>query len=170
MTKNREQIFHKPNSFTSQVLEFIEYMIGATYIAFSRKTLMKKLYMNPSYEGDKLLSALFSLERNEFIKKVDRDRFRLTQKGVKRINFSRFFRLSLDKNKKDGLWRVIIFDIPEKQKVKRELLRQKLKEFDFKMMQKSVFISPYVCEKEIKDLCEILNLRDEVKILLVKKP
>ncbi len=53
------------------------------------------------------------------------------------------------KNKWDGKFRVIIFDIPESKKAARENLRRKLKELDFYKLQKSVFISPFECKDEI---------------------
>ena len=164
----KDKVFHKPNSATSKLLEAIEFLIGFHYLAFSRKSLMIKLKMDPFWEGHKILSAFSNLERGNFIRKTGDEHYKLTKKGIKRINFSKFFRLSLNKKKKDGLWRVVIFDIPEKQKVKRELLRQKLKEFDFKMIQKSVFAAPYICEKEISELCKILDLKNEVSILTTK--
>lgn len=166
--RKRDQIFHEPDSRTSKVLEAVEFIFGLTYVAFSRKSLMRKLMMNPQWEGHKILNAVSNLEKGSFIRKIDKDNYRLTKKGIERINFSKFFKLSLDKKKKDGLWRVVIFDVPEEQRTKRDLLRQKLKEFDFQMMQKSVLVSPYVCEKEIKELCKILNLNNEVCIILAK--
>lgn len=166
--RKRDQIFHKLDSATSKLLEVIEFLVGLNYVAFSRKSLGVKLIMDPYWEGQRLLGALSNLERGDFIKRVGRSTYKLTPKGVKRINFSELFKLKLDKKKKDGLWRVVIFDIPEKQRIKRDLLRQKLKEFDFKMIQKSVFVSPYICEKEISELCNILGLKNEVSILTVK--
>lgn len=124
--------------------------------------------MDPYWEGQKLLGTLANLERGNFIKKVGESTYKLTQKGIKRINFSKLFKLSLDKKKRDGFLRVVIFDIPEKDRMKRDLLRSKLREFEFKMIQKSVFISPYICEKEIKELCRILNLKKEVSIFITK--
>jgi len=166
--KKRDQFFHKLDSATSKLLEIIEVLVGFHYIAFSKKSLGAKLRMDPYWEGQKILNTLANLERGNYIKKTVDNNYKLTKKGIKRINFSKLFKLSLDKNKKDGLWRVVIFDIPEKQRVKRDLLRQKLKDFDFKMIQKSVFVSPYICEKEIKELCKILDLKSGVSILTAK--
>lgn len=166
--KKKDKFFHKPDSATSKLLKVIEFLIGFNYVAFSRKSLGAKLMMDPYWEGQKILNALGNLERGNFIKKIGNENYKLTKKGIKRVNFSKFFKLSLDKKKKDGLWRVVIFDISEKQKVKRDLLRQKLKELEFKMIQKSVFMSPYICEKEIFELRELLDLKDEVSILIVK--
>lgn len=162
------QILHKPDSMTSKLLEIIEFIVGFNYVAFSRKSLMTKLRMDPFWEGQKIFKSLYNLEKGNFIKRVGGNNYRVTNKGIKRINYSKFFRLALSKKKKDEFLRVVVFDIPEKQKVKRELLRRKLKEFDFQMIQKSVFVSEYVCEKELLELCKILNLRKEVQIILAK--
>lgn len=43
----------------------------------------------------------------------------------------------------DGKWRIVIFDIPEKQRPNRWSLRHKLKDLGFGNLQKSAFISPY---------------------------
>ena len=167
-SKKRYKVFLKPDSATSKLLEVIRFLIGLNYIAFSRKSLIAKLNLDPYWEGQKILNTLNNLERGNFITKINKNKYKLTKKAIKRINFSKFFKLSLDKKKKDGLWRVVIFDIPEKQRVKRDLLRQKLKEFEFKMIQKSVFVSPYICEKEIFELCNILDIRKEVSIFTTK--
>ena len=45
-------------------------------------------------------------------------------------------------------WRVVIFDIPEKKKILRDIIRDHLKAVGFKKLQNSVFISPYPYEPE----------------------
>ncbi len=50
----------------------------------------------------------------------------------------------------DGKWRIVIFDIPDKKKLARDVLRRKLKELGFFRLQKSVFVYPYPCRKEIE--------------------
>lgn len=45
--------------------------------------------------------------------------------------------------KPDGKWRVIIFDIKEKQRKKRDYFRAEIAEAGFKRLQNSVWISPY---------------------------
>ncbi|HXK35800.1 MAG TPA: hypothetical protein VJZ52_02040 [Candidatus Paceibacterota bacterium] len=168
MKNKKEVIFYNPNAFSSKVMEFIEYMVGATYIAWSRKTLGAKSRMDPAAHGYKLLHALNGLERGGFIKKHGTEQYQLTGKGIKRINVAKVWRFSFSNFKKDGYWRVVIFDIPEEQSFKRNLLRQKLKEFNFRLLQKSVFVSPYVCEKEIRELCQYLNLENEVCVVIAK--
>lgn len=166
--KKKKRISYSQDSFSSKVLNFIEEITGVTYIAFSRESLIRKLNMDPAFEGHRLIKTLCNLEKSGFIKKKKDRKYHLTPKGLDRISFSKILNLSLNKNRRDGFWRVVIFDIPEEERVKRNLLRNKLKEFDFYMIQKSVFVSPYNCEKEIKKLCEFLNLKNEVCIFLTK--
>ncbi|PIR72792.1 MAG: hypothetical protein COV26_02060 [Candidatus Nealsonbacteria bacterium CG10_big_fil_rev_8_21_14_0_10_36_23] len=69
----------------------------------------------------------------------------------------------------DGLWRVIIFDIPECFKQGRDALSVKLKQMGFYPLQKSVFIYPYECKNEIDFIIEIFDLRQYIRIMLVKE-
>ena len=65
----------------------------------------------------------------------------------------------------DGEWRIVIFDIPEKFKQAREVLRIKLKELGFLELQKSVFILPYECEDEINFVIEVFLIRPFVRLI-----
>lgn len=67
----------------------------------------------------------------------------------------------------DRKWRIIIFDIPENHRIKREALRGKLKELNFYPLQKSVWLYPYPCEKEINLLREFFNL-DEKNVRIIE--
>lgn len=69
----------------------------------------------------------------------------------------------------DGLWRLVIFDIPERLRKGRVALRNKLKELGFHRLQKSVFVFPYECRNEIDFVIEIFELRPYVRYLVVKE-
>lgn len=69
----------------------------------------------------------------------------------------------------DKRWRLVIFDIPEKKKHAREVLRSKLKELGFSQFQKSCFIHPYECENEINFVVELFELRPYVTLVKVEK-
>jgi len=84
----------------------------------------------------------------------------LTEKGKKRAGKYQINDLKIEKSKKwDGLWRVAVFDIPDLTRVKREALRGKLKELGFQAFQKSVWLHPYDCRKEIRLLREFFGLQ-----------
>ena len=63
----------------------------------------------------------------------------------------------------DGRWRVVMFDIPEKYRLARDSLRDKLKEIGFCEVQKSVFVHPYPCRDEIDFIVEVFGIRKYVR-------
>lgn len=69
----------------------------------------------------------------------------------------------------DGLWRMVIFDIPEHLKQGRDALASKLKQLGFYPLQKSVFIYPYECRNEIDFVVEIFDLRPYVRFIVAKE-
>jgi len=52
----------------------------------------------------------------------------------------------------DGKWRIIIFDVPEKIRGKRDLLRRELVGFGFRQLQQSVWVYPHPLPQEFRDL------------------
>jgi len=69
----------------------------------------------------------------------------------------------------DNLWRLVIFDIPERKKQARNALSLKLKQLGFYPLQKSVFLHPYNCRDEIDFLVELFDVRPYVRFLIVKE-
>ncbi len=67
---------------------------------------------------------------------------------------------------KDGVWKIVIFDIPEKQKYVRVILRAKLKSLHFKKWQNSIWISPYKLDEEIEQ--ELKKLAEKFFVRLIK--
>lgn len=68
----------------------------------------------------------------------------------------------------DKLWRVVMFGVPEEHARFRNILRSHLKTIGFLELQKSVFVFPYPCEKEISCLVDLYGVKDYVRILTVK--
>lgn len=62
----------------------------------------------------------------------------------------------------DRKWRLIMFDIPEKKKPAREALRKKMSEMGLKQLQRSVWLSPYECKKEVDFIVEFFEVRNYV--------
>ena len=69
----------------------------------------------------------------------------------------------------DGKWRIIIFDIPEKLRGKRDLLRRELVGFGFKQLQESVWAYPYSLPQEFRDLWKETGIFKYCVILEVEK-
>ena len=92
----------------------------------------------------------------------------LTKEGKKLAGKYQIDDLAIQKPKKwDGHWRILIFDIPDKHKIKREALRGKLKELGLFQLQKSVWVSPYNFQNEVEILRNFFSFsRDEMQVVL----
>ena len=121
-----------------------------------------------------LARSMAGLNKNKIvILKEEKGKFtvKLTEKGKKIVKEIQFDNLKIDKPKIwDGKWRIVIFDIPEnKRRHMRDAMRQKLKKIGFYQMQKSVWVFPYPCEKEIRLLCEIFGVNSFVNMITSDK-
>lgn len=58
----------------------------------------------------------------------------------------------------DGKWRFFIFDIPEKYRSARDTLRQKLKDLGMYNIQRSVYVYPHDCRKELEFLSDYYGI------------
>lgn len=91
----------------------------------------------------------------------------ITEKGKKRLLTYDFENLKLHAKKRDGKWRLIIFDIPEGKKKNRESFRKKLLELNCVWLQDSVFVSAFPCKDEIDFLCHYLEISDFITVVVV---
>lgn len=66
----------------------------------------------------------------------------------------------------DRKWRLVIFDIPENKKIARNILRNKLNRIGFILLQKSVFIFPFECKREIDYIVTNFFIQPYVKYIV----
>lgn len=112
------------------------------------------------------------LKTQEMINIADKDgkiTIKITEKGKARLLEYDFENIKLKSNKRDGKWRLILFDIPEKKKNARDVFRRKLIQLGFIKLQESVFACAYPCKNEIDFLCHFLQISDFVTIAQVSK-
>ncbi len=69
----------------------------------------------------------------------------------------------------DKKWRLVLFDVSEEERKKRDFLRRTLKWLGFITYQKSVFVFPYDCKKEIVYLKKILEGKYDIKYLVAEE-
>ena len=94
----------------------------------------------------------------------------LSEDGQKRVLQFDLDKIVIKKPRKwDGYWRLVLFDIPEKQKIGREALRSKLKQLGFYQLQKSCFIHPFDCKSEIDFISEMFEVSPYVNFILAKE-
>ena len=117
---------------------------------------------DPRQKRRKVLNVLRRLEKQEIIdlkregEKVfvylkDKNHPKVVKYSIKSI-----LNLKLKKKKWEKKWVIVFFDIPEEERNKREYLRHFLKEIGFYSYQKSVYVFPYECKREIDLIKKII--------------
>src|SRR3990167_10237133 len=71
---------------------------------------------------------------------------------LERISFDEAF--ILHPKTWDKKWRIIFFDIPEPEKSNRDAFAAKLRRLGFKVLQRSVFVHPFPCRKQVEKVAE----------------
>ena len=155
-------------------------MGGDAYTHLKRKVFCPTLpdfSKNNGLEKEKrnLYSLLSKLQKQNLIEKQRKGQktyWITTQLGRKKLNrfknVLRFPKLFYKKERDNGL-NVVIFDIPEDQKTKRNWLREALLALNFSMLQKSVWVGKNkIPEDFLKDLA-ILGLNDFIHIFKIAK-
>lgn len=92
----------------------------------------------------------------------------LTPKGIEKV-LNLKFKLEKRKRRPDGKWQMIIFDIPEKKRYLRDILRERLYLLGYKMLQQSVWICPYDVLEETKKFLRAYSLDPYVRLFLIEK-
>ena len=122
------------------------------------RQILKELYIGHAYDRRihaAYAKSFFNLQRQGYVKKGRDEKnqsfFHLTPKG--RLSVLKYLHLEkLAKRKWDRHWRIVIFDIPEREKKWRERLRSRLRALGFQGLQESVYITPFSVPEELDDL------------------
>src|SRR3972149_7256207 len=154
---------NKERSLADKILITIKEMADVLYDGLPKS---KPLYdILDGHKNHSIACTLNRLKREGSIEEVKIDGkeiYKLTPKGKLKI----FHAYTVKKPRWDGKWRIVIFDIPENQKKKRELFRSKLKYLGFNKLQNSVWISPYDTQGVIKLLAEAYILDKHIHFIV----
>ena len=90
----------------------------------------------------------------------------LTEKGMLHALNIDFRNLERKKEVWDGKWRILAFDIPEECRKGRNALRYRFKSAGFHELQKSLFVYPYDCQKEVMALVALFKLEKHIRFVL----
>ena len=92
----------------------------------------------------------------------------LTPKGAERILEIKA-KIEGPSKRKDGKWQMVIFDIPEEIRARRDYFRNGLKRLKYQRLQKSIWVCPYDVLKDTQELVKYLKLEAFVKLLLIEE-
>ena len=128
-----------------------------------------------SYEQyQKIWHSFNSLKKRRLLNFIKEENgyliYQINEKGKKKIEKFIFDELKIKNPYQwDKKWRLVIFDIPEIRRRERAALRKKLTDLGFYQCQKSAWIYPFPCDKEIEFIKDILNIKSFVKLFLVEE-
>ena len=128
-------------------------------------------FVPPKYKRQNFYMAVKRALKSGYIEKVlkkGRPYLRIVGRGREKL-IRDFPLLALQKKKWDKKWRVVIFDIEEVNRNVRDVFRRKLYELGFGRLQKSVYISPFPIENEMREFIESLNLGKRAYLLVSSK-
>jgi DNA-binding transcriptional regulator PaaX len=140
------------------------------YAVFRRLRKIFKEFNSLEKKDFRFRNAFYYFKKRGYLeihKKNHQIYIALTPEGRKKAGKYLIDDLEIKKPKKwDGKYRIVIFDIPNITRIKRDALRGKLKELGFFRLQQSVWVCPYPCQKEIKILREFFGLSSKELILI----
>jgi len=119
---------------------------------------------NRSLKKAELAQAFKRLRERGLIDFVSDEKlaYRLTDKGKQKAVWEA---VKTDEKKWDGKWRVVSFDVPEKRRQARDLLRDSLKKWGFTPWQQSVWATKKDCTKPLREFINSVGIGDWVIVL-----
>lgn len=138
--------------------------------AVSLKSLKHGKDQKTSYAIARSVKNLIESGCTEMINSDNQSYVKLTQKGKNKLNNIRLLgEDALVSTSWDGLWRIVILDLPEERKSEREALRYLLKKANFTCVKNTVWISPFPYEHLFTNIKKDLNLTTELMIIVTDK-
>ncbi len=162
---------------SSDIEKFMNTPLGCGLKYPNLKHNLKREYIDKIYESKinkrKFQKTISYLKQKGWIKIEEvknKKAFFITTKGQEKVSKiiekTEFDNL---KKRRDKRWQMIMYDIPKTESIKRFNLRRSLKLLGYKMIQKSVWASPYNVLEETKLLIEKYQLQDFARLLLVEE-
>lgn len=137
----------RSNSATAHILEFLYDSPGPALRSFA--SIFSRVSQKFQIGQKEFYNIIRDLKRRGIVngvKKSDTEWIELTDDGELEVLF---LKASVNPTTKwDGKWRLVIFDIPEDARAKRNLLRTLLYKNGFLKLQASVFIGPWQLNRE----------------------
>ena len=132
--------------------------------------LLKREYIRRRSRND-FRQFLYYLKKKGYIKPRRVGRIQgvcLTPEGAAKI-LTMQWKSKQKEKRKDGKLLMVMFDIPEKQKPLREILREALRYLGYEQFQKSVWLCPYDVEKETEEVFQQYDLREYARLFLIER-
>lgn len=163
-SKNKEN-----NQYSNKILKILSQKTAISLPELRDKVNTEECNQNSRYAITRSLKGLREAGLIEQVSSPQNEYARLTKEGKKKMHS-----LELDSDTNlvntswDGLWRIILLDLPENRKSERESLRYLLKKAGFVCLKNSAWISPYPFEHLFTNIKKDLNLTTEMMIIVTE--
>lgn len=167
MISNLLSIFTMPYGTSYSRMDFL---IAQRQRIRAKKTIKKEKKQN-------FYDLLYRLRKEGLVLECKKDKscfFKITSKGKEileglRLKKANALPTASYKTENDNLLKIVIFDIPEEERRKRDWLRAALKNLEFKMLQKSVWAGKIKLPQGFLADLEKLNLLPYVEIFAISR-
>lgn len=147
--------------------------IKAIYDTYEQAKRKKELQEWEKFNLPRLRYILNRLRRQKLIEVEEQNGYsiiKLTYKGRLRTLKYKLEEMALKIPKHwDGKWRLIIYDITKFKKRQQAAFRRMLKKLQMLPLQKSVYLTPYPCAKEVEFLREYFQVSEGVIYIIAEK-
>lgn len=109
-------------------------------------------FLPPGYSKKNFYALLLQLERQKLVARSamgGEPVVRITPEGITHLVW-RYGHVGLLGKPWDGKWRIAVYDVPEKDRYKREKCRKILERFGFASLHPSVYLSPHAVEDRVR--------------------
>lgn len=143
-----------------------------SYSSYYQSSAVNSLYNHK--DNQNFYSHFYYLQKNSLVKKTKKAEWQITGKGKIRLQKLKKWRRKILFKKgyriqKSNDLKIVIFDIPERERKKRDWLRCALLSLEFSMLQKSAWMGKNVLPKEFMEDLKKLNILPYIKIFVIEK-
>jgi len=97
-------------------------------------------------------------------------KYAVTPKGKNTISEAKIWKLAIPTPKVwDGRWHLVLFDIPNDKRKRRDIFRTRLKELGLVLYQNSVWIYPYPLQETVRQVADFYKLSPCVSFIVAEK-
>ena len=159
---------HNNLSFAIESASELIYMMNHPGRKAVREYELREWMKQKKYKKYHITKTLKRLQKNGKITVKNKGGelyFTLTNKAISEMLFSHIKKAS---KLPAGYYTIVIFDIPEEDRAARHTLRRLLRECNFTMLQRSVWLSKFNVIEEIKNFITARKLTGYINVFLAK--
>jgi len=157
----------KDNQYSKKILKILGEKTAISLPELAKRVNVEECQQNSKYAITRSLKGLREAGLIEQIPSSQSEYARLTKEGRKKMHSLELESdMTLVNTSWDGLWRIILLDLPEQRKSERESLRYLLKKAGFVCLKNSAWISPYPYEHLFANIKKDLGLTTEMMIIV----